>query len=377
MKKYIKLGSFLLLFISTTSIIKAQGCIAIRGNSACSGNFGYSFNLMDGEFNIQMGYRYFKSFKHFRGDHEETNRVEEGTQVINNSNFLDLTISYAITDRIFANLTIPYVWHARSSMYEHGGNPPDGLGERHKTSSLGIADLRVGIGYWLFEPAKKNFNYSLGLGLKLPTGKYDYTDTFYNQGANKDQTIGGAVDQSIQPGDGGTGFTLDIQGYHAFSHNFGLSVNVYYLFNVTETNGVLTRNGNSEFSSPDQYAIRLGSYYSTMSGFNAYLGGRIEGVPSNDLLGGSAGYRRPGYAISLEPGIGYFKHNYSIFASVPIALYRNRTQSYEDKQRTEESGVYRHGDAAFADYLISFGVSYRFATKNKKEAIPEIDLKFE
>jgi hypothetical protein len=251
------------------------------------------------------------------------------------------------------------------------------LGDRRETSSSGVGDFRVGIGYWLFEPGQKNFNYSLGLGLKLPTGKFDYTDTFYNQGSNNDQEIESVVDQSIQPGDGGKGFTVDIQGYHTLSENFGLSVSVYYLFNTTETNGVLTRNGRSEFSSPDQFAVRLGSYYSSLSGFNAYLGGRIEGVPSEDLIGGSAGYRRPGYAVSVEPGIGYFKHNYSIFANVPIALYRNRTQSYEDKQRSAETGEYRIGDAAFADYLINVGISYRFMNKQKKQGVPELNLNFE
>lgn len=93
---------------------------------------------------------------------------------------------------------------------------------------------------------------------------------------------------------------------------------------------------------------------------NFYLGGRVEGVPAKDIFGGSAGYRKPGYAISAEPGIGYFKNNYSVFASFPIALYRNRIQSYEDKVRTEETGVYRQGDAAFADYLINVGIAYRF-----------------
>jgi len=329
---------------------------------------------MAGEFNFQTGFRYFKSFRHFRGDHEETNRVEEGTNVINHSHFLDFSISYGITARLYANLTIPYVWHTRSSLYEHGGNALD---DRHETSSHGVGDFRAIVGYWLFEPGTKTFNYSLGLGLKLPTGKYDYTDTFYNQGPDKDQDIEGVVDQSIQPGDGGKGFTVDIQGYQELSDHFGLSVNIYYLFNVTETNGVLTRNGRSEFSSADQFAVRLGSYYNSYGGFNAYLGGRVEGVPSSDLIGGSAGYRRPGYAVSVEPGVGFFKHNYSFFASVPIALYRNRTQSYEDKQRTEQTGNYTIGDAAFADYLINVGFSYRFMNKRRDNKIPELDMNFE
>jgi len=377
MTKQLQTSCVLLLCLIATHNLNAQGCVAIRGNSSCNVNLGNSANLMAGEFNIQTGYRYFKSFRHFRGDHEETNRVEDGTEVINHSNFLDLSLSYGITDRFYANLLIPYVWNTRSSMYEHGGNPPNGLGDRHETSSLGVGDFRFGIGYWLFEPGKKNFNYSLGLGLKLPTGKNNYTDIFYNQGPNKDQNIEGVVDQSIQPGDGGFGFTVDFGGYQVLSDNFGLSINLYYLFNVTETNGVPTRNRRSEFSSPDQFAVRLGTYYNALSGFNAYLGGRLEGIPSNDLIGGSEGYRRPGYAVSVEPGIGYFSHKYSIFASVPIALYRNRTQSYEDKQRTETTGVYTQGDAAFADYLINVGFSYRFMNNKKDKKIPEIDLNFQ
>jgi len=372
MRKHFRQGLVLLLVSFATYNLNAQGCVAIRGNSG-NGNFGNSVNLMAGEFDFQTGFRYFKSFRHFRGDHEESNRVEEGTNVINHSEFLNVSISYGITDRLYADFIIPYVWNTRSSLYEHGGNT---LNDRHETSSRGVGDFRAVLGYWLFKPGTKKFNYSLALGLKLPTGKYDYMDTFYNQGPNKDQNIEGVVDQSIQPGDGGKGFSVEVQGYQELSDHFGLSVNVYYLFNVTETNGVLTRNGRSEFSSPDQFAVRLGSYYSSFSGFNAYLGGRIEGVPSNDLIGGSAGYRRPGYAVSVEPGIGYFKHNYSFFASVPIALYRNRTQSYEDKQRTEDTGNYTIGDAAFADYLINIGISYRFMNKNRDEKIPTIDLDF-
>ena len=106
--------------------------------------------------------------------------MEEGTEVINDSYFLDLSLNYGISDRLFATAIVPFVYHDRSSMYEHGGNPPNGLGERLLTSSRGISDIRLGLGYWLFDPQKHAFNYSIGLGVKLPTGKYDYMDTFYN-----------------------------------------------------------------------------------------------------------------------------------------------------------------------------------------------------
>lgn len=362
MKKNILFTILLVTSVAATSLL-AQGCVAIRGNSSCGGSLENSLNLTKGAFNLQGGFRHFKSFRHFRGDEEEVHRLEEGTEVINNSTFLDFSLNYGISDRFYASIVLPIVFHKRSSMYEHGGNPPNGLGDRHETSSRGISDIRLGVGYWLFDPAKHNFNYAVGVGIKLPTGSYDYKDVFYNQGDLKNENLETVVDQSIQPGDGGIGITLDMQGYHPISNQIGVVSNFYYLLNVQEANGVLTRNGNSEFSCPDQFAIRLGSFYDTMKGFNFYLGGRMEGVTASDLIGGSAGYRRPGYAISVEPGMGYSNRNYSVFASFPIALYRNRIQSFEDKERTQLTGIYRHGDAAFADYLINVGFSYRFNSK--------------
>ena len=350
------------IIISNT--LEAQGCVAIR-SCLGAGNIGSGAALMQGEFEAGTNFRYFKSFRHFRGSHEETHRVQEGTQVINRSHFLDFTLNYGITDRWYANAILPFVYHTRSSMYEHGGNPPNGLGERHATSSSGLADLRLGIGYWLFNPEKHGkFNYALGLGLKLPTGKYDFTDVFYNQGQNREEDLEKVVDQSIQPGDGGLGITIDIQGYQLLSDNMILSSNLYYLINYQETNGVLTRSGRSEFSCPDQYAARLGIFYLPgIHGLSLYFGGRMEGVPSYDFIGGSKGYRRPGYAISAEPGITYSIGGATFNMSVPIALARNRTRSYEDVQRTNDTGVYRHGDAAFADYLINLNFSYRFGGK--------------
>ncbi len=373
-KRLSSLALLLCAALTFSASVFAQGCVAIRGGSACSGAFGNSLNLTRGEFNLQAGYRHFRSFRHFRGSEEEANRLQEGTEVINRSSFLDIGFTYGISDRWYATAVLPVVFHNRSSMYEHGGNPPNGLGERHATSSSGLSDIRLGVGYWLFDPQRHDFNYSVGLGLKLPTGKFDYTQTFYNQGENRSENLEAVVDQSIQPGDGGAGVTVDLQGYHPLSHSFGITTNLYYLINPRETNGVLTRNGRSEFSCPDQFAARIGAYYASMNGFNVYLGGRLEGVPANDLIGGSAGYRRPGYAVSAEPGVGYTHGGLSVFASVPVAMYRNRTQSFEDKVRTQETGVYTQGDAAFADYLLSVGISYRFGGRQPAAApLPEFE----
>ena len=56
----------------------------------------------------------------------------------------------------------------------------------------------------------------------------------------------------------------------------------------------------------------------------------------------------------------YKSWSFGIYA--PVALYRNREQSVPDKQyqETNPTSPSRHGDAAFADYLIMFNLTKRF-----------------
>jgi hypothetical protein len=84
------------------------------------------------------------------------------------------------------------------------------------------------------------------------------------------------------------------------------------------------------------------------------FGGRIEGVPPKDLWGASNGFRRPGYAVSIEPGIAFSFHRHTVGLSAPIAIWRERQRSVPEA----DNGT--HGDASFADYLILLGYSYRF-----------------
>ncbi|GAB4107700.1 hypothetical protein GCM10028791_01460 [Echinicola sediminis] len=363
MKKfYVFILSFI-LFISGQWVY-SQGCVAIRGFSGCNGQVGSQAFLSKGDWLVNGNFRYFHSFRHFRGKEEETNRVEEGTEVINDSYFLDASVSYGFTDRLYGSLVLPIVYHERSSMYEHGGNPPNGLGDRHKTYSSGLGDVRLSAAYWVLNSEENpKGNFSVGLGVKLPTGNYGATGTFYNQGENRDETLELTVDQSIQPGDGGFGGTLEVQAYRILSHHFMLNGSFYYLSNPRETNGESARNGSTEFSVPDQYALRLGAtYVSAVPGLSFYLGGRHECIPVHDLVGGSNGFRRPGFVVSVEPGINYSKQKISINLNVPIAIERNRTRSYWDVQNSTPDR-YRHGDAAFADYLINIGFAWRISKK--------------
>ena len=115
-----------------------------------------------------------------------------------------------------------------SSLYEHGlVNGTYVKRERNSTSSFGIGDIRFAAYRWMLDPAKSTKgNIQLGLGIKLPTGDYNYKDYFYNVGPNGTKELR-PVDQSIQLGDGGTGFTFEVNAFYNFIENFGVYGNLF------------------------------------------------------------------------------------------------------------------------------------------------------
>ena len=370
----VKLLVYLSIFIFTSFFqVKAQGCVAIRHFSSCIGSSLENNLLGAGSLQIGSNYRYFRSFRHFRGTEEEPDRITNNTEVVNNSHAWDFFVTYGITERLYTSITIPTVINSRSSLYEHGRE------ERNVTFSRGLADIRIGLGYWLFDLEKSpDGNMALGLGVKLPTGNYNAADIFYNVGPNGEAQTR-PVDQSIQPGDGGFGVTLDFQVYQKISTDFFGYAGGFYLINPRETNGIRTfretlspiLENEAVMAVPDQYALRAGLSYSISPSISSSLGVRYEGVPVKDLTGGNEGFRRPGNVLSVDPGISLMKNNFSLNLNVPFAVRRNRPQSFTDKQTEQSTGNPRNGDAAFADYVINLGVSYRFPN-NKIKLSPEL-----
>lgn len=374
-----KLFVFILpFFLFSLYRTNAQGCVAIRHFSSCVGNSLESNLLNTGDVQIGMNYRYFESFRHFKGTEEEPDRVTNNTEVINNSHAWDFFLTYGVSDRLYASVTIPTVINARSSLYEHGRE------ERHTTFSRGLADIRLGIGYWLLDlETNPNGNLALGLGLKLPTGSYNASDIWYNVGPNGEPQVR-PVDQSIQPGDGGFGATIDFQFYHKLATDFFAYSSGFYLINPRETNGTRTfretlsplLQNEAIMAVPDQYSVRAGFSYSMSNTVSASLGSRFDCVPVKDLIGGNDGFRRPGNVLSIDPGIAFMTGNISLNLNVPFAVRRDRPQSVTDRQTEILTGEPRKGDAAFADYVINFAVSYRFS-KNKVKIPPSLQSPFE
>lgn len=368
---------FVLLLFSQNS--NAQGCVAVRPMSGCTGASSSSVLIGKGQWQTGLNYRYFKSFRHFRGDSEQHERLEENTEVINHAHSIDLGLAYGLSNRLSVAANLPLIYYDRSSLYEHYGNT-EAANPEHKrfhTGAKGIGDLRLSGTYWLFDPAKNsNHNLAVGLGIKLPTGDANVQDEFHKRKSTDgtDSVIVKAVDQSIQLGDGGVGFSLEMQGFTSIFKDGSLYFNGFYMSNPRETNETVNRVLTSKstqadsitafHSVADQFVVRIGINYLVLPRQNlaVNLGIRAEGVPAKDVIGKDQGFRRPGYIISAEPGLA-FQHGDVLFSlNVPLALYRNRVKSVSDL--ADPTGQ-RHGDAAFADYSINVGAAWRFGGKKE------------
>ena len=340
----------------------AQGCVAIRSTGGfCSAGKEAQIDTTH-KWQFSANNRYFRSFRHFVGTDEQKQRQKLGTEVINHQYTLDMALYRMIDSRWSVMLDLPIEDNSRSSLYEHAN-----LG-RYKTHSFGVGDIRVAVYSWVLDPVKMpKGNVQVGLGIKLPTGSYNYLDYFHVTDSTKRL---GPVDQSIQLGDGGTGITFELNAFYNLSHTVSLYGNFYYLSNPREVNGISTarggtasasavKNGSDVMSVPDQMMARVG--VNVMANrFIFSAGVRDECLPVHDLVGGSNGFRRPGYIISAEPGVTYNFSKVSLYAYVPIAWVRNRTQSVPDKITSQLTGTTAHGDAAFADYAVNIGLNFRF-----------------
>ncbi|HKY33036.1 MAG TPA: hypothetical protein VJV23_10895 [Candidatus Polarisedimenticolia bacterium] len=329
-----------------------------------------------GTWSTSFSWRYQESDRHFSGHHEEWHRQAEGSEVINQIHIAELGVTRTFTDRFSISLGIPYFLAQRSQALRDPSLPDNQFGndpvvQRTETHAQGLGDITVIPRWWVFDPPKHpDYNLALGLGVKLPTGDSNVQDTRQVRVNDPNTTmepfqvenVVQTVDQSIQPGDGGFGIIADLQGFMRFGSRFAGYLTGTYLSNPENKNGVATFRGGggalvdgapgSEaiMSVADQYLGRIGGTWFATDRLGFSLGARWEGVPVHDVIGDSDGFRRPGYAFSIEPGVSYTRGAHTFSLAVPYALHRNRHKSVPDLEVPP-----RHGDAAFADYVIIAG----------------------
>ena len=331
--------------------VRGQGCVVARSNGEVGGPQSEGGYLQPGEFDINTGYRHQFSFRHFVGPVEQTYRIQQGTQVMNKINLVNFAITYQLTPRYSVTADVPLLLASR-----HTHNSPITY------TAQGIGDVSFMAQGWVWNPKENTRgNVQFGIGILLPTGRNDITnvvDAFDGKGP---QTK--VLDYSVQPGQGGWGIPMQWVAYKNVGSS-QLYFNGSYLAMLQSINSVLrsstinplTRTQYNAIS--DEYLMEAGIAHpiSRIRGLTVTFGPRMEGVPARNLFpADNLGFRRAGFAISLEPGFQYVHGRHFFSAQVGKAFYRDRTRSVPD---TLTGG---HGDAAFADYVWLASYSFRFS----------------
>jgi hypothetical protein len=326
--------------------------------------FGASDNPypVPGEWQLSASFRGLVSDKHFNLDERQHERTYGQNYVVNVQRMLDVGVTYAVNRQFSLSGSVPFV--ASSWSIPLPLRPVPGV--RSEQNASGLGDITIVGRSWLRNTeTHRRMNFSVGVGVKMPTGRHDATGVYPDldglNPANK------AVDMSIQPGDGGWGVIVDGQAFRRIGQALVFASGTY-LMNPRNTNGTpsisaglrrpnapITNPDRMVNSVPDQYMARAGvAFPLPWRGFAASAAWRLEGLPRYDLIGKSNGFRRPGYEMFIEPGLNYNRGSSTWSFNLPAGFYRIRKPDPNTNTR---------GDATFPDYIALASYSYRFGGK--------------
>jgi cytochrome oxidase Cu insertion factor (SCO1/SenC/PrrC family) len=321
-----------------------------------------------GETQVNVSTRNLRSSDHYNGTVEQIARQTNDTYVVNLQHMVDVSVSRNFSERFSMNVGVPFI----SSSWGIPMPLSGGRATRVDQVGRGIGDISVSGRAWVLPTDRfRSGNFAVGVGLKMPTGNSSAKATFPNISGTNPQLK--PVDQSVQPGDGGWGLTLDLSGFKRIPYAtlFG---SASYLANPKDRNGTtaigynisaaavppINPDGTSFNSVPDQFMARFGGAVPIgRTGFACSVAWRVEGLPRYDLFGQSHGFRRPGVEMFVEPGASYAKGSHVYSVQVPLGYYRNRFPNPYTGTK---------GDATFPKYIVLASYGYRFGGAAKPNA---------
>jgi len=347
------------MLAGTPSRVSAQGCILLRQTAPLFGATGPQQEV--GSWTLVFTGRTSTADIHYNGTERQRQRETEGTYVVNRQNSMTGTLGYQLTPRVSLYANVPFIEASWGIPSPRSGGPA----ARANENAHGLGDITSLARVSLFNPQTtfRTWNLQFGGGVKFPTGNNRATDIFPDGNGNNNAER--FVDISVQPGDGGWGFIIDLQGYKSMGRvtAFGSTT---WLANPRDT-GTASRGNLASATTPsnvntvsDQFVMRAGTTVAITSQIVASIAWRMEGVPRYDMFGASHGFRRPGVEMYWEPGVTFSTGRHAVSVNVPVGYYFNRFRNPYTGSR---------GDSTFPEYVSIATYAVRLGRDHSKRQI--------
>lgn len=328
----------------------AQGCEPIRFTTPIDlGGEGQAYQP-GREWRVTLGYRRLHSSQWFIGTEQSPDLAPGGRSPLFRIHTFVGDIAYSFSDRVRARVSVPFSTASFSRFAD---------GAYREQSASGIGDISVQGEVWLLRPrTHQRGNLSIGFGIKTPTGSHSKPSQFYTASGPVDFP----ADQTIQPGDGGWAFSMQVMGFQRVGDRAALYASGSYMASPKAQSdiafGPTGPNSQVFWSVPDVYSARAGAAFDLLpdAGLSVSLGARLDGIPVRDLIGGGDEntIKRTSRIIFAEPGLSFTRGKNSFTLSVPWRLKVNRLKSLREQQTG--GGVNGGG---FAKYLVFASYSRR------------------
>jgi hypothetical protein len=326
---------------------KSQGCEPIRFTTPVNlGGEGQAYQP-GGEWRLALAYRRLESNQWFIGSTDASSRAPGGQSPVIKIHTFVANVAYSVNERISAELSIPISTGSFSRKWADG--------VVHQQSATGVGDLTLMGETWILTPrSHPRGNIEVGLGVKAPTGSHTIGSQFYT----RNSAVDFPADQTIQPGDGGWGLIVQSEGFRQLSERtFAYASGSYMASPKAHTDVPLIPDSTTYWAVPDVYSARLGGAFAVLpdQGLTMSLGGRVDGIPIHDLLGGGdeTTIKRTAYVIFAEPGLSLTRGKGTFTLSVPYRLKVNREKSLYEQRTNGTNG------GGFAKFLVFASYSHR------------------
>src|SRR5437764_6913631 len=239
--------------------------------------------------------RWLDSTRHFAGSSEQFQREKLGSNVTNRQRLLDIAGTYQSSKQDSVSLSVPILLCGSWGLKLPWPTATTPGGPQYDQKVSGVSDIALTYRHWVLDVDHcKGGNYSVGLGVKFPTGDPHAMSDFPDRTGKN--IMSRPVDWSIQPGTGGWGIIADLQGFKRIGDVtlYGSGTYVAEPMNVNGTPSILANFGAvtpaNEYrrynTAADQYLLRLGGLLpiKPVKGLTLSVGARMEGVPAKDFI---------------------------------------------------------------------------------------------